>query len=162
MGTYDPRAVDGLRFFESMLDQLRQQGVELMTRSDHPLVESLEQSIREARRVGGLITLWENRWAQRNLIDENPGPVSERSQRLTLQHAIGAALKTCQMQQPTVFFVSNASRATPRGSPGRPRVSVASAGVSAGHAAPGASGSCFGATKHHLSSHENELAAGQR
>ncbi len=67
--------------FENILDQLREAGVTLLTGEDHPLIETLELSIREARRVGGYITIWENRWAQRNLINEYPEGVSARAQR---------------------------------------------------------------------------------
>ena len=67
--------------FARLLDQLRDADVALLTRADHPSIETLEQAIREARRIGGYITLWENRWAQRNLINEHPDGVSERTQR---------------------------------------------------------------------------------
>ena len=68
------------RAFMGVLDQFSDAGVKLLTREDHPLVESLERSIQEARRFGNSITAWENRWAQRSLVDEHPGDVSERTQ----------------------------------------------------------------------------------
>ena len=66
----------------SFVDRIRSTGVDVLTRADHPLIETLELSVRAARRFGGRITAWENRWAQRNLIDEHPDGVSERAQRI--------------------------------------------------------------------------------
>lgn len=65
--------------FQTLIDQLQQSGVTLMQRSEHPLIEALEQSVRNAGSICGAITGWENRWAQRNLVDEHPDDVSERA-----------------------------------------------------------------------------------
>jgi Asp-tRNA(Asn)/Glu-tRNA(Gln) amidotransferase A subunit family amidase len=65
--------------FEQILNALSEAGIKLLRRADHPLVESLEQVLREARRVAGRITIWENRWAQRNLVNEHPDGVSDRT-----------------------------------------------------------------------------------
>ena len=65
--------------FEQVLDQLRHSGVTLLRRSDHPMIEAIEQAIANARVICGAITAWENRWYQRNLIDEHPDGVSARA-----------------------------------------------------------------------------------
>jgi Asp-tRNA(Asn)/Glu-tRNA(Gln) amidotransferase A subunit family amidase len=65
--------------FEQVLDQLRQSGVTLLRRGDYPMIEALEQAIVNGRALCGAITAWENRWYQRNLIDEHPDGVSARA-----------------------------------------------------------------------------------
>jgi Asp-tRNA(Asn)/Glu-tRNA(Gln) amidotransferase A subunit family amidase len=65
--------------FESLLENLRRAGVALVRRDDHPWVEALEQAVGNARALCNGITSWENRWYQRNLIDEHPDGVSERA-----------------------------------------------------------------------------------
>jgi len=65
--------------FEQLLDQIRQFGVTLLRRGDHPMIEALEQAIANGRALCGAITAWENRWYQRNLIDEHPDGVSARA-----------------------------------------------------------------------------------
>ena len=67
--------------FAEILDRLEAAGVTLLRRTDHPLVEALEQALGDAGAVCSRITAWENRWAQRNLVNENPDGVSERAQR---------------------------------------------------------------------------------
>ena len=67
--------------FSDLLTTIAESGIDLITRQHNTLVETLEQSLREARRVAGAITVWENRWAQRNLVDEFPHGVSERAKR---------------------------------------------------------------------------------
>jgi len=71
--------------FESLLESLRRAGVELVRRRDHPWVEALEQVIGKARALCNAITSWENRWYQRNLIDEHPEGVSERAKAVVAQ-----------------------------------------------------------------------------
>ncbi len=68
------RAMDGV------LEHLSNAGVNLITRHDDALVETLEHCLRDARRISSLITLWENQWWQRDLIAEHPAGVSERTQ----------------------------------------------------------------------------------
>ncbi len=68
--------------FARMVEQIASQGVDVVTRRDHPLVETMEQSVREARRFGGRITAWENHWAQRILIEQFPDKTSERLKRV--------------------------------------------------------------------------------
>jgi Asp-tRNA(Asn)/Glu-tRNA(Gln) amidotransferase A subunit family amidase len=65
--------------FEALLENLRRAGVTLLRRGDHPWIEALEQAIGNASKVGGAITAWENRWATRNLVDQNPEGVSARA-----------------------------------------------------------------------------------
>jgi Asp-tRNA(Asn)/Glu-tRNA(Gln) amidotransferase A subunit family amidase len=72
--------------FGMLLDQLRGAGVTLLGREDHPWIEALEQSIRNGRATCNGCTNWENRWYQRNLLDQNPNGLSERARR-TLANA---------------------------------------------------------------------------
>jgi Asp-tRNA(Asn)/Glu-tRNA(Gln) amidotransferase A subunit family amidase len=65
--------------FEALLENLRRAGVALLRRKDHAWIESLEQSIAKARGICGAITGWENRWYQRNLVDQQGEGVSERA-----------------------------------------------------------------------------------
>jgi Asp-tRNA(Asn)/Glu-tRNA(Gln) amidotransferase A subunit family amidase len=62
-----------------LLGTIERAGVELIRRTDNPLVEKLERAIANAASVANAITGWENRWYQRNLVNENPGGVSERA-----------------------------------------------------------------------------------
>jgi Asp-tRNA(Asn)/Glu-tRNA(Gln) amidotransferase A subunit family amidase len=65
--------------FETLLENLQRAGVTLLHRSQHPWSEALEQAIGNASAVCSAITGWENRWAQRNLVDQHPDGVSERA-----------------------------------------------------------------------------------
>ncbi len=65
--------------FEAVLERLEQGGVTLIRRGDNPLVEALEKAVGDARAVCNAITGWENRWWQRNLVDEHPEGVSQRA-----------------------------------------------------------------------------------
>ena len=65
--------------FEQILRDLERQGVRLISRASHPLVEKLETAIAEAAAVCSAITAWENRWWQRNLLDQSPQGVSDRT-----------------------------------------------------------------------------------
>ena len=65
--------------FDGVLKQLRDAGVELIHRKDHPWVEALEQTIANGRNICGGVTGWENRWGQRGIVDNNPAGVSERA-----------------------------------------------------------------------------------
>ena len=60
-------------------------GITLLRRGDHPWVEALEQAVGNARALCNAITSWENRWYQRNLIDEHPEGVSERAKAVVAQ-----------------------------------------------------------------------------
>lgn len=65
--------------FTQLLESLQRQGVTLLRRTTHPWIEALEQAIDHAGTVCNAITSWENRWAQRNLVDEHPEGVSQRA-----------------------------------------------------------------------------------
>lgn len=71
---------------EILLESLQAAGVTLLRRRDNASVEALEQAIGNAGAVCNAITGWENRWAQRNLVDEHPEGVSARA-RATLEKA---------------------------------------------------------------------------
>ena len=65
--------------FERLLEAMQRAGVTLLRRREEPGVEALEQAIGNAGAICNAITGWENRWAQRNLVDEYPDGVSERA-----------------------------------------------------------------------------------
>ena len=64
--------------FDTLLGGLRRLGIALMRRSDHPWIEALEQAVASGRATCNAITDWENRWYQRNLVDQHPDGVSAR------------------------------------------------------------------------------------
>ena len=64
--------------FETLLGNLRDVGVKLLGREDHPWIEALEQGIASSRAICNAITNWENRWGHRNLVDQYPDGVSAR------------------------------------------------------------------------------------
>ena len=66
--------------FESLLERLRSAGITILRRADHPYVESLESGISTAPETCNAITGWENRWYQRNMLDEHPDGLSARAQ----------------------------------------------------------------------------------
>ena len=82
--------------FDGVLKQLRDAGVELIRREDHPWVEALEKSIANGRAVCGGVTGWENRWGQRGIVDNNPAGVSERA-KATLAKAEAMTLDDYRM-----------------------------------------------------------------
>ncbi|MBM4439534.1 MAG: amidase [Candidatus Rokubacteria bacterium] len=65
--------------FEAILEGLRNAGVTLLRRADHPWIEALERSVGSARDLCNRITSWENRWSTRNLVDQFPDGVSARA-----------------------------------------------------------------------------------
>ena len=65
--------------FAALLEAVERTGVQLLRRSSNPLVDKLERAIANAGPVCNAITAWENRWYQRNLIDQNPDGVSARA-----------------------------------------------------------------------------------
>jgi Asp-tRNA(Asn)/Glu-tRNA(Gln) amidotransferase A subunit family amidase len=65
--------------FAALLEAVERTGVQLLRRSSNPLVDKLEHAIANAGPVCNAITAWENRWYQRNLIDQNPDGVSARA-----------------------------------------------------------------------------------
>ncbi len=81
------RLDDGSReAFENLLDGIRGEGIAVARRGDNPLIEALEQAVGNAGAVCRSITSWENRWAQRNLVNEHPDGVSDRA-KATLAYA---------------------------------------------------------------------------
>ncbi len=82
--------------FDGVLKQLRDAGVELIRREDHPWVEALEKSIANGRAVCRGVTGWENRWGQRGIVDNNPAGVSERA-KATLAKAEAMTLDDYRM-----------------------------------------------------------------
>jgi Asp-tRNA(Asn)/Glu-tRNA(Gln) amidotransferase A subunit family amidase len=71
--------------FERLLESLQHAGVTLLRRQAHAWIEALEQAISTASAVCSAITGWENRWAQRNLVDQYPDGVSARARRTLAQ-----------------------------------------------------------------------------
>ena len=65
--------------FELLLASLERAGVRLLRRKSHALIERLEHAIAHAEEIAAAITRWENRWAQRALVDLNPDGVSARA-----------------------------------------------------------------------------------
>lgn len=65
--------------FESVLRELRSQGVTVLRRGDHAWIEAFERAIEGAPAMANEITGWENRWSIRNLVDQNPDGVSART-----------------------------------------------------------------------------------
>ncbi|MBD0272492.1 MAG: amidase, partial [Acetobacteraceae bacterium] len=65
--------------FEAVVEALRDAGVSVLRRGDHPLLEAFEAAIADASAAGSAITAWENRWNQRALVDANPDGVSARA-----------------------------------------------------------------------------------
>lgn len=66
--------------FATFCEQLEQAGITLLRRASDTLTDALEQAIGEARATCNAITGWENRWAHRNLVNNNPTGVSQRAQ----------------------------------------------------------------------------------
>lgn len=64
--------------FETLLDKLRAAGVAILRRGDDPAIEALENAVVNGSVICTGITGFENRWAQRNLVDEFPDRVSHR------------------------------------------------------------------------------------
>jgi len=65
--------------FAGLLEGLQRAEVTLLRRRDHPWIEALEQAVADGRAVCSAITGWENRWAMRNLVDQDPDGVSPRA-----------------------------------------------------------------------------------
>jgi Asp-tRNA(Asn)/Glu-tRNA(Gln) amidotransferase A subunit family amidase len=65
--------------FETLLQRLEQDGVTILRRREMAAIEALEGAVGNGRAACGAVTIWENRWAQRNLVDEFPDGVSARA-----------------------------------------------------------------------------------
>jgi len=72
--------------FEMLLESLRSAGVTLLRRKDHPWIEALEQAVADGRATCNALTHWENRWYQRNLLDQYPEGLSARA-KAAIAHA---------------------------------------------------------------------------
>jgi len=104
--------------FEQLMDNLQRAGVTLLRRGDHPWIESFEKSIANATAVCGMITGWENRWFQRNLVDRCPDGVSARTkatlskvEAMTLHdyHALMLARETARRCHATLAPLADAA-----------------------------------------------------
>jgi len=89
--------------FEGVLENLQRDGITLLRRADHPSVDALETAVAEAGRICASITGWENRWAQRNLVNENPDGVSARAK---------AGLEKAEAMRPEDYRLALLDRAT--------------------------------------------------
>jgi Asp-tRNA(Asn)/Glu-tRNA(Gln) amidotransferase A subunit family amidase len=65
--------------FEQVVDALRAQGVTVLRRGDHPLLEAFESSLAGVQAMTSAITGWENHWLFRNLVAPDPDAISPRS-----------------------------------------------------------------------------------
>jgi Asp-tRNA(Asn)/Glu-tRNA(Gln) amidotransferase A subunit family amidase len=81
METAGWRSLDGASrtAFEAVVEGVQAAGVAVLRRGDHPLIEAFEAAVAGASAIGGGITAWENRWAQRALVDAHPDGGSERA-----------------------------------------------------------------------------------
>jgi Asp-tRNA(Asn)/Glu-tRNA(Gln) amidotransferase A subunit family amidase len=77
--------------FATLLDHLERAGIHLLRRNTDSLVDKLERGIADAGATCNAITGWENRWAQRNLVDQAPDGVSART-KATLVKAEGMTI----------------------------------------------------------------------
>ncbi|MBV8192571.1 MAG: amidase [Alphaproteobacteria bacterium] len=71
--------------FAQLLDQLKAAGVTLIHRTDHPYVEALEKAVANGRAICNSITIWENRWYQRGMLDAAPDGFSARAKATLLK-----------------------------------------------------------------------------
>ncbi|MBR0671484.1 amidase [Neoroseomonas soli] len=65
--------------FEGLLEALRAQGVAVLRRGDHPLLDAFETSLTGVQAMTSAITGWENHWLFRNLVAQDPEGISARS-----------------------------------------------------------------------------------
>jgi Asp-tRNA(Asn)/Glu-tRNA(Gln) amidotransferase A subunit family amidase len=66
--------------FGQVVSQIENAGVTVLHRASEPELERFEQFLIRVRELTFGITAWENHWAMRNLIAQNPDAVSLRSQ----------------------------------------------------------------------------------
>ncbi len=92
--------------FEAIVDGLRAEGVTVLRRADHPMVEAFEQSIEGVQALTGTITGWENHWGFRNMVANNPDGVSARTkavlsgaEKMTAEDYRAAILRREQMRR---------------------------------------------------------------
>ncbi|WP_137125490.1 amidase [Roseomonas sp. HF4] len=65
--------------FEQVVERLRAQGVTVLRRAEHPMLEAFEASLMGVQAMTSAITGWENHWLFRNLVAQNPDAISARS-----------------------------------------------------------------------------------
>jgi Asp-tRNA(Asn)/Glu-tRNA(Gln) amidotransferase A subunit family amidase len=65
--------------FEQVVSQIEAAGVTVLRRENEASLERFEQSLTGVRQLTLEMTAWENQWAMRNLIAQNPEAVSQRS-----------------------------------------------------------------------------------
>jgi Asp-tRNA(Asn)/Glu-tRNA(Gln) amidotransferase A subunit family amidase len=65
--------------FEQVVEALRAEGVTVLRRTDHPLLEAFEAALIGMQAMTSAITGWENHWLFRNLVAQDPEAISPRS-----------------------------------------------------------------------------------
>jgi hypothetical protein len=70
----DPKTREG---FDRILAGLRDADVEVLRRTDDPLIDAFERGIAEAKAITTDICDWENRWSFENLVEQYPGKYSD-------------------------------------------------------------------------------------
>lgn len=65
--------------FEQVVERLRAQGVTVLRRGDHPLLEAFESGLVGVQAMTSAITGWENHWLFRNLVAQDPEGISART-----------------------------------------------------------------------------------
>jgi Asp-tRNA(Asn)/Glu-tRNA(Gln) amidotransferase A subunit family amidase len=63
--------------FEQALDALRAQGVAILRRGDHPLLEALEQRLTDAMGLARDVCAYESAWSVANMMAKNPDALSD-------------------------------------------------------------------------------------
>jgi Asp-tRNA(Asn)/Glu-tRNA(Gln) amidotransferase A subunit family amidase len=86
--------------FEKLLKGLRKQGVTVIQREDHPLVEDFERALSGCKAMTNDINSFEVRWSTQNLYEQNPSGLSHRMQaRLKSGQAISLDQYRARLQQ---------------------------------------------------------------
>ena len=70
----EPKAIAA---FEQALDALRAQGVTILRRGDHPLLEALEQRVMGAMALATDVCAYESAWSVANMMAKNPDALSD-------------------------------------------------------------------------------------
>ena len=72
--------------FEMLLEASQASGIEVLRRCTNPYAEMIEEAVANASQICAAITGWENRWYQRNIVNEFGGGISARGMQ-TLERA---------------------------------------------------------------------------
>jgi Asp-tRNA(Asn)/Glu-tRNA(Gln) amidotransferase A subunit family amidase len=64
--------------FEAVLESIQAAGIKVLRRRGNPYVEMIEEAVSKASQICASITGWENRWYQRNIVNEFGGGISAR------------------------------------------------------------------------------------